>query len=205
MNKHILLTIGLAVLLVSSGHAGQEQLARSIEQARAETGRTADQLKATVNALNALTRQSKGDLRPSYEAFCAEVGRTEYAAASTRSRIQWMAGQGRQYFRDWEQTVNGINNVSLQKKAQKRMKSVQEDYGDVEVALQQAADKFRPFLSDLNDIKETLASDVTPSGVKAVRSSARSANWNYQSVERAISKALKGMGKMEKALSSEVK
>lgn len=205
MNKHILLTIGLAALLVSSGRAGQEQLARSIGEARAETGRTAEQLKATVNALNVLTKQSKGDLRPSYDAFCAEAGRTEYAAASTRSRIQWMAGQGRQYFRDWEQTVNGINNMSLQKKAQKRMKSVQEDYDDVEAALTQAAEKFRPFLSDLNDIKVTLASDVTANGVKAVRGSVRSANWNYHSVEKAIGKALKGMGKMEKALSSEVK
>jgi hypothetical protein len=203
MKKQTLLIIGLVTLLASATQANQQQLARSITDARAETARTSDQLKATLSALNALTKQSKGDLHPAYNAFTSEVAKTETAAGWTRTRVQWMGSDGRRYFQDWQTTVNGIANESLRKKAQKRLNSVKGSYDKVEASLQQARDKFQPFLSDLADIQKTLAADVTPGGVKAIRSTVRSANWNHQSVNSAINSALKEMNKMEKALSSE--
>ena len=205
MKKQTLLTIALATLLVSTMQANQEQLARSIKEARLETVRTSEQLKATLSAINALTKQTKGDLRPAYDAFCAEVGRTESAAGWTRARIQWMAGDGRKYFEDWQKTINGIANESLRKKAQKRLDSVRLEYDKVEASLKVAGDKFKPFLSDLNDIKTALATDVTAGGVKAIRGTVRTANWNHQFVEKSVTSALKGMEKMEKSLSSEAK
>jgi hypothetical protein len=202
-NQHLLI-IGLTTLLAFAA-AGQEQLAASIKEARAEATRTSEQLKATLTALNALTKQTKGDLRPAYNAFAAEVPKTEAAANWTRARIQWMAGDGRQYFKDWQKTVDGIANESLRKKAQKRLNAVQVDYDKVEVSLKAAGEKFTPFLSDLTDIQKTLATDVTPGGVKAVRPTVSNANWNHQFVNRAVNAALKDMEKMEKALSSEAK
>ena len=114
-----------------------------------------------------------------------------------------MAGDGRKYFQDWQTTVNGIANQSLRKKSQKRLDAVQASYNKVEASLQSVGEKFRPFLSDLADIQKTLASDVTAGGVKAIKSTVRSANWNEQYVDSAVKAALKEMGKMEKALSSE--
>jgi hypothetical protein len=205
MKTRSLFAIGLTALLSLSAQANQEQLAASIKEARAETVRTSDQLKATLSALNALTKQSKGDLKPAYNAFAAEVPKTEAAATWTRVRVQWMAGDGRQYFKNWQKTVDGITNEKLRKKAQKRLDAVQVDYNKVEASLQQAGEKFTPFLSDLTDIQKTRAADVTPGGVKAVRPTVSNANWNHQFVNRAVHAALKDMEKMEKALSSEAK
>ena len=73
----------------------------------------------------------------------------------------------------------------------------------MEVSLQGATEKFRPFLSDLTDIQKFLATDVTAGGVKAIKSTVNSANWNYQYVDKAVKAALKEMDKMQKALSSE--
>jgi septal ring factor EnvC (AmiA/AmiB activator) len=201
MKKTTLLTIGLATLLASATQASQEQLASSIKDAHVETTRTADQLKATLGALNALTKQTKGDLRPTYDTYCAEVAKTEAAASWTRTRVQWMAGDGRKYFEDWQGTVNGIANESLRKKAQKRLDAVQKSYNKVEASLQLAGEKFKPFLSDLGDIQKALATDVTAGGVKAIKSTVKSANWNYQYVDKAINSALKEMQKMVKELS----
>jgi len=203
MKKQNYLIIGLTALLVTSSQASQEQLARSIREARVETGRTSAQLKVTLGSLNALTAQTKGDLRPVYTTFCKEVANTESAAGWTRTRTQWMASDGRQYFKDWQNTVNGIANQSLREKAQKRMGNVQKSYDKVEASLGQAGEKFRPFLSDLGDIQKALASDVTPGGVKAIKGTVRSANWNHQFVDKAVKAALKEMDKMAKALSSE--
>ena len=205
MKKQILLTIGLATLLVSATQASQEQLATSIKEAHLEASKTDAQLKATLEAINALTKQTKGDLRPAYNAYCAEVTKTEAAAAWTRTRAQWMAGDGQKYFQDWQATVNSIANVSLRKKSQKRLDAVQTSFKKVEASLQLAGEKFKPFLSDLGDIQKALATDVTAGGVKAIKSTVKSANWNDQFVDKAIQSALKEMEKMEKALSSQAK
>ena len=205
MKKNILLMIGLATLLASATQASQEQLARSIKDAHVETTRTDAQLKATLEALNGLTKQKTGDLRPAYNTYCSEVAKTEAAAGWTRTRGQWMATDGRKYFQDWQSTVNGIANESLRKKAQKRLDAVKVSYGKMEASLKLAGEKFRPFLSDLGDIQKALATDVTAGGVKAIKSTVSSANWNHQYVDKAIKAALKEMDKMEKALSPEAK
>jgi len=203
--RTILTALSLTALLAGVSQASQEQLATSIKDAHVETTRTSEQLKATLGALNALTKQEKGDLRPTYNAYCSEVAKTEAAAAWTRTRVQWMAGDGRKYFANWQATVNSIANESLRKKSQKRLDAVQKSYNKVEESLQLAADKFRPFLSDLGDIQKALATDVTAGGVKAMKSTVKSANWNHQYVDKAVKSALKEMAKMEKALSPEAK
>jgi hypothetical protein len=203
--KTILTALSLTTLLVGVTHASQEQLANSIKETRVETTRTSEQLKGTLAAITALTKQTKGDLKPAYNNYCAEVAKTESAAGWTGTRVRWMASDGRKYFQDWQTTVNGIANESLRKKAQKRMDAVKASYDKVEASLQTASEKFKPFLSDLRDIQKALATDVTAGGVKAIKSTVKSANWNHQYVDKAVNAALKEMGKMETALSSEAK
>lgn len=205
MKKQILFTLGLTTFLAFAAQASQEQLAKSIGDARLETTKTAQQLSATLDAITALTKQTKGDLRPAYNDYCAEVGKTEAAATWTKTRIGWMASDGRAYFKTWQDSVSAINNNSLRKKSQKRLDAVKESYDKVEASLKKAGDKFKPFLSDLGDIQKALATDVTPGGVKAVKSTVKSANWNLQFVNGAINSALKEMDKMQKALSSEAR
>jgi septal ring factor EnvC (AmiA/AmiB activator) len=205
MNKKFLLTIGLVTVLASATQASQQQLAASIRETHTETSRTAEQLKATLAAITAMTKQTKGDLRPAYKAYCEEVTKTEAAAAWTRTRVIWMAGDGRKYFQDWQATIDGISNASLKKKAQKRLDSVKASYDKVETSLKEAGEKFKPFLSDLSDITKALATDVTAGGVKAIKGTVSSANWNLQYVDKAAKAALKEMDKMQKALSTEAK
>jgi len=121
MKRQTLLVIGLASLVAFGAQANQERLALSVKEARMETDKTAEQLKATLTSLNALTKQSKGDLRPAYDAYCANVAKTEKDASVTKSRALWMEGDGRRYFQDWQKTVDQISNESLRKKAQKRL------------------------------------------------------------------------------------
>jgi len=200
-----ILVLGVGLLTSTAFGASQQELAASIKEARTEATRTHGQLEATLSALNALTKQKEGDLRPAYNAFAAEIPKTEAAANSTRTRVKWMGGEGQKYFEGWQKDVDSIANESLRKKAQQRLDGVKKSYDKVAVELTKGAEKFTPFLSDLNDIKKTLANDVTPSGVKAIRSTVSSANWNYKFVNTAINGGLKEMDKMEKALSPEVK
>ena len=114
-----------------------------------------------------------------------------------------MQGDGQRYFEGWQADINSISNESLRKKAQKRLNSVKKSYDKVAVEMKDAAEKFQPFLSDLKDVQKMLSNDVTPGGVKAIKGTVRSANWNYKSVNASINDAVSEMTKMEKALSSQ--
>ena len=205
MKKQTVYLIGLGLLLASATQASQEQLAKSIQETRVETASTSGQLGATLATLNELTKQTKGDLRPTYDKFCADVARTQTAAATTRTRVQWMDTDGQRYFTDWQGTINSIANEKLRKKAQKRMDGVKANWTKARGSFGVAADKFAPFLSDLNDIQKALATDVTAGGVKAIRGTVKSANWNHQFVDKAIKSAMKDLDAMQQALSTQAK
>ncbi len=206
MKKQTLFTIVTATLLASATQAyTQEQLATSMKEVRLEAGQTRDQLATTLAALTTLTKQEKGDLRPAYDAFTAEVAKTETAATTTRTRVAWMQGDGMKYFEDWQKTISSINNASLRKKSQKRLDAVKKSYGKVTDEFKEAAEKFKPFLADLTDIQKVLSTDLTAKGVKGLRSTVSSANSNYKSVNRTINSALEEMKGMEKELSPEAK
>ncbi len=203
--KTLLTTLGLTTLLLGTAHANQEQLAASMKETRLEAGRTRDQLTATLATLTALTKQEKGDLRPAYQAFTAEVPKIEAAAASTRARVAWMQGDGLKYFSGWQRTIDSINNESLRKKSQKRLDATKKSYLKVMANFQEAAEKFQPFLADLGDIHKVLSTDLTASGVTGLRSTVSDANWRFKAVNRTINDALEEMQKMEKSLSTEAK
>jgi hypothetical protein len=205
MKKQILFTLGLVTLLASATQASQEQLARSITEARGEATRATEQLKATLDTLTTLTKQKEGDLRPAFTAFTAEIPKTEAAAAWTRTRVQWMSGDGMKYFEDWQKTLNGIANESLKKKGQQRLDAAKKGYAKVETSLKSAGEKFKPFLSDLADIQKVLSNDLTAAGIKNVKRTVGNAEWYYKTVNATFKDALKEMEKMEKSLAAEAK
>jgi hypothetical protein len=183
--------------------SGQAKLAENIAEIRTETVRTHNQLQATMDALNALTAQKTGDLRPTYEAFAAAVKNTHAAADQTAARKDSMQTASKDYFGAWGEQVAGIAKESLRKKAQKRLDTVRKSYDKVIGSLREAAEKFKPLLSNLDDVQKTLANDVTPGGVKAVRSTANDANSNMKKVRWSINEAVQELMGMEKELSSQ--
>ena len=90
--RTILTALGLATLLAGTAHANQEQPAASMNETRLEAGRTRDQSTATLVTLTVLTKQEKGDLRPAYQVFTAQIPKIEMASASTRTRASFMLG-----------------------------------------------------------------------------------------------------------------
>jgi hypothetical protein len=203
------LAIGAAVIVPSRGGAQemtenpQAKLAGASKDIRVETIATRDELKAAVDALDALTRQKSGDLRPSYDAFVAEVKKTHAAAEQTLSRAGSMESASKDYFSAWQAEVGGIGNESLRRNAQRRLDDVRKSYDKVVASLRRASVAFKPFLSDLDDIQKTLANDVTEGGVKAIRGVANDAKNNQRKVLRYVNEAIDQLGDMEKRLSSQ--
>jgi DNA-binding XRE family transcriptional regulator len=190
-------------LLASIAQASQQELATSMKETRVEAGQTKDQMATTLAALTTLTKQEKGDLRPAYDAFAAELPKTQAAAAATGSRVAWMQGEGMKYFEDWQKSISSISDESLRKKSQQRLDAVKKSYAKVINEFKEATDEFRPFLADLGDVQKVLSTDLSASGVKGLRSTVNKANSDYKSIDRTMKAALEEMQKMEKELAPE--
>jgi len=213
--KNRIMTLGYALVFVAglvapnftsaqtTNTSPQAKLADSVDVIQKETVVTRDQLQATLNTLNALIKQEKGDLKPTFEKYEAEVKKTHTVAEQTAARITAMQDASKEYFGTWKSQINEINNESLRKKALNRMEDVLEKYNDVIKSLSEASEKFKPFLSNLDDVQKMLANDITPGGVKAVRSIADDANWNMKKVRSSIAEAIEELGDMAKSLSSQ--
>jgi hypothetical protein len=198
------LVLGTGLLnTVTAQEGAQAKLADSLKDIRLETVATRDELKSAVDTLDALTKQKSGDLRPTYDAYCAEVKKTHDAAQATASRVGDMETASKDYFGAWQSEVTSISNESLRRKAQRRLDDVRRSYDKVVASLRQAGAAFKPFLSDLDDVQKTLANDVTVGGVNSIRGVAKDATWNQRKVLRYVNEAIDELARMQNALSSQ--
>jgi hypothetical protein len=197
-----MLAFALSLSNVGSATAGQDKLAAAMRETRDEVIQTRDQLQTTVNSIDALVKQKKGDLRPVYDDFAAQVTKTQAAAATTKSRVQKMQTEAQAHFSGWQAELESVNNPKLKDKGTKRLENVQKSYNQVLNQLEAASIKFDPYLSDLADMKKMLANDLTPTGVKAIRGTVGDAKFHLQNVRRPLYDAIKELDKMQKALTT---
>lgn len=174
-----------ALLVVSaplSMSASQEELAKAMADAQANIRQTGNQLQLTIQSLTALAEQKTGDLKPTFAAFATNLAQTEADAKAAAERATAMAAAAKTYFDTWQNDINTISNPDLKARAVKRMTNAQKNYDKLTAAVKATAEQYKPLLSDLQDIKVTLASDLTADGIKAVKGIASRAARRMQSL-----------------------
>jgi Protein of unknown function (DUF2959) len=184
--------------------ASQEALAAALEQARTDFVQTGNQLQATVKSLSDLAHQEKGDLKPAFDAFAANLDATEKSGKVAAERATAMGAAAKDYFATWQTDINAISNPELKARAVKRMTTAQKNYDQLTEAGRSVAEQFKPLLSDLRDIKATLASDLTPDGIKAIKSTANRASRRMESLHSETNDLLNVISDIRKSLSSSV-
>ncbi len=184
--------------------ASQEELVAALTDARAEIAQTGNQLQSTVQSLTALAHQESGDLKPTFDAFVANLAQTEASGKAAAERATKLGDSAKAYFATWQNDINGISNPDLKARAVKRMTNAQKNYDKLTVALKAVGEEFKPLLSDLNDIKAALANDLNPDGVKAVRSVAGRASRRMESLHGEMNDLLEVISDIRKGLDSTV-
>jgi len=194
--------LGLVLLFPALSLAGQQELAASIAETRAELISTTEQLKATVDALNNLQEPIGGDLKKAYDALVIEIGKVEAAGASTKTRAEAMKAAASGHFESWQKDIDSLNNAKLRKATQKWLTKVQKIYDKAVSEMKNAASLFKPCLSDLNDISKVLSNDLTAKGVSSINGVIRQGKANIQVLSRAIGATIAQMESAEKDLGS---
>jgi hypothetical protein len=190
--RHIALIAFLALAMTPMGglraadSAERAGVARQkIEALRVECASVRNQIQLTLESLKRLNVKGV-ELRPQFEQFKAELVKMEEQARIAADRAQSMKEKGVEAFQAWEQEVNAINNADIRKEAEKRYTQRKKSYDKILKAMGEAKEELVPFMSDLNDIRKLLDSELTEKTVAATRSTIRSADWRGEDVRDSL-------------------
>jgi chromosome segregation ATPase len=183
-----LLALALAPAPLALGADSAEKAAmvkEKIQTLRQECAQGRNQIKLTLEELSRLTVEGV-ELRPQFEKYKVELAKMEDKARSARDRAVSMKQKGQAFFAEWEQQTKSIQNESIRKEAEKRLAKRRKSYGKILTAMEEAKDQLVPFMSDLNDVKKLLESELTQSTVASTKSLIRQANWHGDDVVESL-------------------
>jgi septal ring factor EnvC (AmiA/AmiB activator) len=162
-----------------------ESTKAKIQALRTESARIRNQIALTLEELKRLNVKGV-DLRPQFEKFKAELVKMEEQAKIGRDRADAMKDKGEASFQAWEKEVQAINNPDIRKEAEKRYVKRKKSYVKILTAMQEAKEQLVPFMSDLNDIRKLLDSELTAKTVDSTKSTIRQANWHGEDVRDSL-------------------
>jgi hypothetical protein len=190
MHRTALITILAMALIPNLKAADSAERAGAtkgkIEALRVESAKVRNQILLTMEALKRLTVKGV-DLRPQFETFKAELVKMEEDSKIARDRAISMKEKGEASFAEWEKEVQSINNPDIRKEAEKRFAKRKKSYDKIQNAMEEARQELVPFMSDLNDIRKLLDSELTEKTVAATKTTIRSADWHGEDVRDSLS------------------
>jgi chromosome segregation ATPase len=157
------------------------------------------QITATLEELGRLTGEGV-DLRPQFEKFKAELVKMEEKAKSARNRADSMREKGTAFFSEWEQQVNTIQNEEIRNEAATRLGKRKKSYDKILAAMQDAKAELVPFLSDLNDIRKLLESELSAGSVASAKNTIKKAKWHGEDVQESLSDVEKELDRVSAEL-----
>ena len=156
-----------------------------IQTLRSESAQTRNQITLTLEELSRLTVGGV-ELRPQFDKYKAELAKMEDKAKSARDRAVSMKEKGQAFFGDWEQQVKTIQNEDIRNEAEKRLAKRRKSYGKILSAMEDAREQLVPFMSDLNDVRKLLESELTATTVASTKNLIRQANWHGEDVRDSL-------------------
>ncbi len=201
-NLALAAVVGLAAGCASKGYEQGAATGQALQTTAARINQGNASIDATINALNALVNNQSGDLVPRYKAYGDAVAKLRDLAMDVKNKAEAMQSKGKEFFAAWDQQLAQIKNEDIRERSADRKKDVQKEFSDINTSFQKARDKFKPFMSNLEDINTYLGSDLTVGGVKSIKKTADKVNDQAASVKDAISDLAKEFQEMGVSMSN---
>jgi len=152
-----------------------------MDATRSEVAQIRNQVGLTLEELSRLRKDSV-ELRDQFQKFVAQLAKMEEQAKVARDRVVSMEERGHAFFKAWEDQIKEISNADIRDQAQKRYNKRVKSYNKIVKAMTDARDELKPFLSDLNDVKKLLDSELSRESVKSANNLIKQANWHGEDV-----------------------
>jgi septal ring factor EnvC (AmiA/AmiB activator) len=172
------------VFAAESGERAKETKAK-LDATRAEVAKIRNQVGLTLEELNRLKKDNV-ELRAQLQKYGKELANMEDQAKVARDRVVSMEDKGMAYFQAWEDEIKSISNEDIREQAQKRYNKRVKSYNKIVKAMTEARDQLKPFMSDLNDVKKLLDSELSRESVKSAANLIKQANWHGEDVVESL-------------------
>lgn len=193
--------LSCASLRAADSAAQAAAVKEKIQNLRAGSAEGRNQVTLTLEALNRMLAPGV-ELRPQFEKYKAELAKMEQLAARAKERAAEMKQKGEAFFADYEAQVASIQNEDIRKEAASRLAKRKKSYDRIIAEMQDAKEQLGPFLSDLNDIKTLLDSELTATSVSKTKSVIKKANWHGTDVRDALSDVEKELDRVSAELAT---
>jgi septal ring factor EnvC (AmiA/AmiB activator) len=178
------MTPAASLRAAESGDRAKETKAR-IDSTRSEVAKIRNQVGVTLEELHRLKKDNV-DLRAQLQKYEQELVNMETQAGVARDRVISMESKGMAYFQAWEDEIASISNKDIRDQAQSRYNKRVKSYNKIIKAMTEARDQLKPFMSDLNDVKKLLGSELSRESVKSASSLIRQASWHGEDVVESL-------------------
>ena len=187
------LSASIAVLVLalsgcaSTGYEKAGHTTASIEKTAREIHKGDGQIDAVLFALSSMVNNPEADIKPQFAKFDAALGKLESLSDDVSKQNAAMQAQGADYFRNWDAELAKIQNEDIRSRSAMRKNAVAARFDRVRVSYVKTKAAFQPFLSDLKDIRTSLATDLTVAGVASIKSTANKAQNNVTPLRESMS------------------
>ena len=177
LNQNVLLrrtTLALVCTLLVAGCATKgykqaDKTGESINTVRNDVASIKAAVDGSIQALDGLEAAASTNPRKPYETFVKSVDKVEDAHNTARKHAEEMNQRGTAYFQEWETQIASVQDEEIKKLARERRAKLQETFGTIKTAAQDAKQSFPPFLASLKDLRTALGADLTVQGIDAAK------------------------------------
>lgn len=152
---------------------GASDLAAGTARRMSETSKTCDTLSSqigqTTSALQNVVSNARADPREAYTGYARNVGTLGKLVGEARASHETLVKDGGTYFAQWEKSNRTIGDESLRKKADQRKNDVHDEFTLTAKQLESALEDLGPFVSQLEDVRAYLSSDLSSAGIESLR------------------------------------
>lgn len=185
----------------STGYEKGEKTASNVQNAANEIGALTGKIDKALASLTDLVEKPQPDLRPQFKQFISNLEAMESSAKRIGSARQAMGRGGKEFFAKWDAQLAQIKNEDIKARSLARKAEVEQELAAVKAKYSKATDDFKPFLSDLQDIRKFLSTDLTPGGLSAIKPTATKAEQDSSRLKVSVNQLADSFKKLGLALS----
>ncbi|MDT8323152.1 MAG: DUF2959 family protein [Bacteroidota bacterium] len=171
ITRHFPLLITLFLLLAGCASTGMERsgdATTTMQTVENDIQRIIVQLNVTGKSLDNLVSAGQTDVKKAFDTFTAEVEKIEQMEQSFSAHVDEMQARGKDYFAEWKKEGETYDNPEIQALSDQRREELGTVYGRIASSSVGVKTAFRTYVSDLNEIRTYLSTDLTSKGIDAI-------------------------------------
>lgn len=155
----------------TSGPKESAKLVSQVEESRRSLQGAEAQIRSTIDTANALGETEGGNLQSDFQRLNSEIKLSNDKVDEFRKRVASMDKTSASFFTSWAAELDKYQTEDFRTRSEARLEETRGRYNKLMTTMQDAEEKFNPFLAKLHDLSRYLGFNLNPTGVASIKTS----------------------------------